>query len=94
MKHKALSVVFLFLLISSFLSYASRYTPYHNAFISSDEHKADLQTETPPTKDYMDRLMERDTDPLGLKENKSLNQLLGQPQIKWVIRSEQRHILN
>lgn len=90
MKSKVLTVVLLILLIFSFLSYASRYTPNHRAFFSADGLRTELQTE----KDYMDRLMERDTEPLGLKENKPLNQLLGQPQIKWVIRSEQRHVLN
>lgn len=90
MKSKVLSFILCILLISSFLSYASRYTPYHNVFFSTDSSRTELQTE----KDYMKRLLGRDTDPLGLKENKQLNQLLGQPQIKWVIRSEQRHILN
>ncbi len=90
MKSKGLSIVLLILLIFSFLSYASRYTPNHRAFFSANNHRTELQTE----KDYMKRLLGRDTDPLGLKENKPLEQLLEQPQIKWVIRSEQRHILN
>lgn len=94
MKSKVFSVILSILLISSFLSYASRYTPHPNNLFSAENNKAGLQTKKPPAKDYMDRLMGRDTDPLGLKENKQLNQLLGQPQIKWVIRSEQRHILN
>jgi hypothetical protein len=94
MKHKALSVVLLILLVSSFLSYASRYTPYHSTFFSAYDPGTELQTEKPPKQNYMKRLLGRGTEPLGLKENKTLNQLLGQPQIKWVIRSEQRHILN
>ena len=94
MKHLALSNIVLILLIFSFLSSASRYAPSHNAFFPADDYKTDLQTEKPPTQNYWDRILGRDTSPLGLKENKTLNQLLGQPQIKWVIRSEQRHILN
>jgi len=85
MKQKALSDIVLIFLIFSLFSFASSYTA---------DYTIEPQTETPPTKGYMDRLMGRDTDPLGLKENKSFNQLLGQPHIKWVIRSEQRHILN
>lgn len=94
MKSKVLSIVLLILLISSFLSYSSRYTPNHTTFFSADGHKTKLQTEKRSKQDYMKRLLGRDTDPLGLKENKPLKQLLEQPRIKWVIRSEQRHILN
>ncbi|MFC2166568.1 hypothetical protein ACFLQZ_01230 [Acidobacteriota bacterium] len=94
MKHKVLSDILLILLIFSFLSYALGYTPSHNTFFSAIDYKTDLQTEKPPIQNYWDRILGRDTSPLGLKENKTLNQLLGQPQIKWVIRSEQRHILN
>jgi len=94
MKSKVLSVVLLILLISSFLSYASRYAPYHSAFFSVDDYRVEPQTEKPPKQDIMKRFLGRGTEPLGLKESKTLNKLLEQPQIKWVIRSEQRHILN
>ncbi|MCJ7578907.1 MAG: hypothetical protein MUP98_00050 [Candidatus Aminicenantes bacterium] len=94
MKYKALSVILLILLIFSFIPYASRYAPSPNSFFSAAVFKTDIQTEKPPTQNYWDRIYGRNTSPLGLKENKTLNQLLGQPQIKWVIRSEQRHILN
>ena len=98
MKHSVLTDILLILLTFSFLSYASGYRPNHNTFFSAftaiDDYKTDLQTEKPPAQNYWDRILGRDTSPLGLKENKTLNQLLGQPQIKWVIRSEQRHILN
>jgi len=94
MKSKVLSVVLLILLISSFLSYASRYSPIHNFFFSSDYFRVELQSEKLPKQDIMKRFLGRGTEPLGLKESKTLNQLLEQPQIKWVMRSEQRHILN
>jgi len=90
MKSKVLTVVLLILVIFSFFSYVSSTTPYHNGFVSKDSSRNEQQTE----KTYMKRLMEGNTRPLGLKEDKTLNQFLGQPQIKWVIRSEQRHILN
>ena len=93
MKHKALSAALLILLISSLLSYTSIHSPYPDTSFSAENNRTELQTEKPP-RDYMKRLSERGTEPLGLKEDKTLNQLLGQPQIKWVIRSEQRHILN
>jgi len=94
MKHLSLFVILFILLIFSFFSYASRYTPSHNAFFHVENYKTDIQTEKPPDQNYWDRILGRSTSPLGLKENKTLNQLLGQPQIKWVIRSEYRHILN
>ncbi len=93
MKYKVLSAVLLVFLIFSFLSYASRYTPYLKTYFSAENPRTDLQTENPP-KDYMNKLMRRNTDPLGLKESRALSQFLAEPQIKWVIRSEQRHILN
>lgn len=94
MKHKVLSVLWLILFMFSLLSYASLITPMHNTSFFSNDPRTEPQTEKPPKQDYMKRLLGRGTEPLGLKENKTLNQLLEQPQIKWVIRSEQRHILN
>ena len=94
MKSKVLSVFLLILLISSFLSYASRYSPNLYSFFSADDYRVEPQTEKPPKQDIMKRFLGRGTDPLGLKESPTLNQLLEQPQIKWVMRSEQRHILN
>jgi len=94
MKHKVLSDILLILLIFSFLSFASGFTPNHIALFSADDYKTDLQTKKTPAQNYRDRMLGRNTSPLGLKENKTLTQLLGQPQIKWVIRSEHKHILN
>ena len=42
----------------------------------------------------MQKRLSRDSKPLGLKENKALDTMLEQPHIKWVIRSEIKHILN
>ena len=41
----------------------------------------------------MDKILSRGTDPLGLKENLFLKELLEQPDIKWAIRSGYKHIL-
>jgi hypothetical protein len=51
----------------------------------------------PPNKqaqDYMSAIMSRNTKPLGLAENKRLNELMRQPNIKWAIRAASRHILD
>lgn len=45
--------------------------------------------------DYMRSLLERNPQqPLGLQDNPTLKRYLGQPGIKWAIRSARRHILN
>ncbi len=47
-----------------------------------------------PISDYMSSFLSRSTQPLGLKEDQKLRQLLYQSTIKWVIRASPRHILN
>lgn len=44
--------------------------------------------------DYLSSFLARSTQPLGLKEDQRLRQLLFQAPIKWAIRSSVRHILN
>jgi hypothetical protein len=46
------------------------------------------------TQDYMSAIMSKNTKPLGLTENKRLNELMKQPNIKWAIRAASRHILD
>lgn len=58
---------------------------------ASQETTQDTRT---PRDDYMSALLERNTDPLGLKEERALENFLSQPSIKWAIRSARRHILN
>lgn len=79
MKDKILSLIALLLLASSILT---------------GVHGAGRQTEKKPRQEYMTKLLSRDTKPLGLRENKTLRKLLDQPHIKWVIRSEHKHVLN
>jgi hypothetical protein len=50
-----------------------------------------------PTKkeeqDYMEKMLRRDTDPLGLKEL-TQTKLLKQSSIKWAIRAGKKHVLD
>ncbi len=47
-----------------------------------------------PISDYLSSFLSRSTQPLGLKEDQKLRQLLYQSTIKWVVRANPRHILN
>jgi len=46
-----------------------------------------------PAFDYMSSYLSRNTNPLGLEENKELRELRSQPAIKWVIRAGWKHAL-
>jgi hypothetical protein len=46
------------------------------------------------TQDYMGAILSKNTKPLGLIENKALNDYLRQPGIAWAIRAASRHILD
>jgi hypothetical protein len=47
-----------------------------------------------PGADYMRDVLRRNTKPIGLKEDKLLQDLLKQSNMKWAIRSSGRHILD
>ena len=49
---------------------------------------------TRPGADYMRDVLRRNTKPIGLKEDKLLQELLKQSNMKWAIRSSGRHILD
>ena len=54
------------------------------------------QTE-PPKKDvsdYMNAIIQRNTKPLGLRDNPILTRLNKQPTISWAVRAVARHILD
>jgi hypothetical protein len=63
---------------------------YHYAY-AAQETTQDTRTSRD---DYMSALLERNTDPLGLREDRALEDFLNQASIKWAIRSAKRHILN
>ena len=44
--------------------------------------------------DYMSAFLERNTNPLGLKDDITLQKYMSQPEIKWAIRAGRRHLLN
>jgi hypothetical protein len=93
-KNKIFVVFLLFLLISLVLPYSlERNNSYADA---PDGSKMMLspQTVPKPEYDYMSTILSRNTKPLGLKENPTLQRYLAQPTIKWAIRSEKKHILN
>jgi len=94
MRDKFLSFIVLFVLTSTVASYHFSRSLYPSE--NSTDRRSDFafQTEQKPPQDYMQKRLARDAKPLGLRENKLLNSLLDQPHIKWVIRSEIKHILN
>lgn len=47
-----------------------------------------------PKYDYMSTLLNRNTNPLGLKIDPELEKLLQKPGIKWAIRAGIKHILD
>lgn len=94
MRDRLLSLVILFVLTSTVASYFHAESPASSGLSLSKESGIALQTEKKPPQDYMQKRLSRDSKPLGLKENKALDTMLEQPHIKWVIRSEIKHILN
>jgi hypothetical protein len=55
------------------------------------------QQKEPPKKspsDYMSLILSRDTQPLGLKIDRTLERNLRKPSIQWAIRAAARHILD
>lgn len=84
MKKKA-SSFFIYLLIALIIFHLSGLA----GRLSSQEYPSKKQIS-----DYLSSFLARSTQPLGLKENQKLRQLLYQAQIKWAIRASVRHILN
>jgi hypothetical protein len=94
MRDRLLSLVVLFVLTSTVAAYFHAESPASPGISLKKESGIALQTEKKPPQDYMQKRLARDVKPLGLKENKALDRLLEQSHIKWVIRSEIKHILN
>jgi len=46
-----------------------------------------------PAFDYMSSYLSRNTNPLGLEQDKEIMELKLQPAIKWVVRASWRHAL-
>jgi hypothetical protein len=95
MKTKLLQNIIVFLLLTSFVSLYKAPLSFSwlkcNGKISMvDQTVQDQNKET----DYMTTLLERNPEPLGLKENPILQRYLSQPPISWAIRAEKGHILH
>lgn len=93
MKRKILSVLFPFILLSLLLSSPEAFSRINTVFARNG---APLPQESPvkkPQYDYMSTFLARNTKPLGLKIDLSVQKLLKQSTIKWAFRSEERHIL-
>ena len=94
MKERFFVFIVLIVLASTVAPYFPLNTPLSSESVFCRESGSALQTEKKPRQDYMKKVLSRNLRPLGLKESKALNKLLGQSHLKWVIRSEKRHILN
>lgn len=57
--------------------------------LSSQEYPSKKQIS-----DYLSSFLSRSTQPLGLKEDQRLRQLMYQGPAKWVVRASSRHLLN
>ena len=95
MKNKLLSVLLLFLLLS--LLYSSLKAPTilnassaRNVNVNFNPQETQ---EKKPQDDYMSRFLSRNTEPLGLKIDLTLQKLMDQSTIKWAFRAEERFIL-
>jgi len=47
-----------------------------------------------PSYDYMDNLLSRSTNPLGLKDEPAARRMLSQGPVAWAIRAGSRHVLD
>ena len=66
--------------------------------LRSQEAPPQAGQDAPPVKrpatDYMSTLLSRNTKPLGLKEDKTLQRLLRQSAAVWAVRTAARHVLD
>jgi len=96
MKKHVLVDIILFFLLSSFVSLYK--APFQLSSSIGHRNRDGLSFQTVQEKeketDYMTTLLERNPEPLGLKENPVLRRYLSQPPISWAIRAEKAHILH
>ena len=92
-KHLLVDVILFFLLSSFVFLYKA---PLQLSSSTGYGHGLPFQTvqEQEKETDYMTTLLERNPEPLGLKENPVLRRYLSQPPICWAIRAEKGHILH
>ena len=93
MKAKIFPAVILFFLIS-LLSHSPEVNSFKSLYITQYTEAGPQNIPVKkPKYDYMSKFLSRNTKPLGLKEDLVTKKLLKQANIKWAIRSEERHIL-
>jgi hypothetical protein len=94
-KHLLVDVILFFLLSSFVFLYKA---PFQLSSSTGHGNRNGLLFQTVQEKeketDYMTTLLERNPEPLGLKENPVLRRYLSQPPISWAIRAEKGHILH
>ena len=76
-----------FLSLSFLILVFSLYSPGVNPLPQSEPPKKAVS-------DYMNAIIQRNTKPLGLKDNPILTRLNKQPRISWAVRVVARHILD
>jgi hypothetical protein len=90
MKKHVLVDIILFFLLSSFVSLYK--VPFQPSSSMGHRIRDGLSYQTVQNQeketDYMTTLLERNPEPLGLKENPVLQRYLSQPPISWAIRAE------
>lgn len=93
-KNRWISVIFLLfmsLILTSVIRVKMLSAVSYSYVSAAQETTQDTRTSRD---DYMSALLERNTDPLGLREDRALENFLNQASVKWAIRSAKRHILN
>ncbi|MGA2532585.1 MAG: hypothetical protein ABSG19_06055 [Candidatus Aminicenantales bacterium] len=61
---------------------------------ASPSRQASPQEAQKPKYDYMSGVLSRSTQPLGLKENPGMKEMLAQGPVRWALRAGRRHVLN
>jgi len=89
-----LGIIFISILIVSFLALAQETRPQEKKTVQTPPDQTPPQEVQKPKLDYMSTFLSRTTNPLGLKEDQELRQLLRQSRAKWAVRAGLRHILN
>jgi hypothetical protein len=93
-KRKIFLMLFLLLFISLFLSSHKSLSSKGLFFSNRSAIRPQDVSVKKPKDDYMSTFLSRNTKPLGLKKDATLQKLLKQPSIKWAIRAGKKHILN
>ncbi len=81
------------LLLLAVLSVFSSLGPARPLWASANRQAAPQEAQKPKY-DYMSGFLSRSTQPLGLKENPGMKEMLAQGPVRWALRAGSRHVLN